>query len=41
VLIFSLQLLSETVLSLRINERNMIINIYWFSCKVPVIPVSF
>ena len=29
--LFSLQLLSETLLSLRRNERDMIINMYWYS----------
>ena len=32
---FSLQLLSESFPILRRNERDMIINIYWSSCKVP------
>jgi hypothetical protein len=38
---FSLQLLSETFLILRRNERNMIENVYGSSCKVPVIFVRF
>jgi hypothetical protein len=38
---FSLQLLSETFLILRRNERDVIKNIYWLSCKVFVIPVQF
>ena len=33
----SLQLLSETFFILRITERDMIKNVYWFSCKVRVI----
>ena len=35
------QILSETLLFLRRMERGMIINIYWFSCKAPVILVRF
>jgi hypothetical protein len=34
---FSLQLLSETFLILRRNERDMIKNVYRSSCKVPII----
>jgi len=36
---FSLQLLSETVLILRVTEPDAIINVHRFSCKVPVILV--
>jgi hypothetical protein len=37
----SLQLLSETVLILRRNKRDMIKNVYRYSCQVPVILVRF
>ena len=32
----SLQISSETFFILRRNERDMIINVYWCSCKVPL-----
>jgi len=32
----TLQLLSERVFILRRSERNMIQNVYWSSCKVPL-----
>ena len=41
VLRFSLQLLLQILIILRINERNMIIIVYWISCKVHDIFVRF
>jgi hypothetical protein len=41
VLWFPLQLLSETVLSLKRTERDMIKNVYCSSCEVPVILLRF
>jgi len=38
---FSLQLLSDTLVSLRRNERDVIKHLYSYSCKVPVVPVIF
>jgi hypothetical protein len=38
---FSLQLLFETFLILRRNERDVIINVYWSSCKTSAILVIF
>jgi hypothetical protein len=35
---FSLQILSETYLILRSTDRDMLKNVYWSSCKVPVAP---
>ena len=38
---FSLQILSETFFILRRNERDMIKNVYWYSCKVQVFLSDF
>ena len=37
---FSLQLLSETFLIIRRIKRDIVINVHWSSCKVPVILVK-
>jgi len=41
VFLFSIQLLSETFFILRITEGDIIKNVCWSSCKVPVIRVRF
>jgi hypothetical protein len=41
VFLFSVQLLSETFLILRRIQRDIIINVHRYSCKVPVIFVRF
>ena len=39
--LFPLQLLFETFLVLRRNERDLIKNVYWLSCKLPIILARF
>jgi hypothetical protein len=41
VILFSLQLLSEIFLILRRIQRDTIINVHKFSCKVPITIVGF
>jgi hypothetical protein len=38
---FSVQILSETFFILRRTERDMVINVYLSSCKIPLILVRF
>jgi hypothetical protein len=38
--LISLQLSSEIFLIIGRTERVVIIDVYWYSCKVPVIPVT-
>jgi hypothetical protein len=38
---FSLNILSETFLILRLNVRDLIKSVHWPSCKSPVIPATF